>query len=261
MARTTKRGLDYFQLDTDIFLNRKIKRLIKSFGAKGFMIYSFVIAEVYRDKGCFLVWDEDTAFDVSDVLNLPENLVIEVVNYCGTVGLFNKKLLAGGNVTSKNIQERWLNICKLAKRKDLEIPSEINLLIENSELIAKTPEEKRLIPEEKPKTPEESTQRKEKERKVNKNKGKRKSQAFSPPTFEDFKIYAMNKCIEKNLELDLTKLSLKYDSWKESDWITGKGVPIKNWKSTLLNTLPYLQKEKSSAKKESFRGSSSVMIN
>ena len=35
-------------------------------------------------------------------------------------------------------------------------------------------------------------------------------------------------------------LELKYKSWVENDWKTGKGTAIKNWKSTLLNTLPHL---------------------
>ena len=66
------------------------------------------------------------------------------------------------------------------------------------------------------------------------------------PEFEEFKQYAMSK---KN-DVDLIALNYKYESWKENGWKNGNGKKIKNWKSTLLNTLPYL-KEKSSAKKES----------
>ena len=66
------------------------------------------------------------------------------------------------------------------------------------------------------------------------------------PEFEEFKQYAMSK---KN-DVDLIALNFKYESWKENGWKNGNGKKIKNWKSTLLNTLPYL-KEKSCAKKES----------
>ena len=72
-----------------------------------------------------------------------------------------------------------------------------------------------------------------------------------PSDFTEFKNYAIDKAEQKNLDLDLTKLELKFDSWKEAGWVNGNGKRIKNWKSTLLNTLPYLQKEKSSGKKES----------
>jgi hypothetical protein len=68
----------------------------------------------------------------------------------------------------------------------------------------------------------------------------------SPPNFLEFKEYALSK---KN-DICLEKLKLKYDSWVENDWVTANDKPIKNWKTTLLNTLPYLKKEKSSAKKE-----------
>lgn len=67
------------------------------------------------------------------------------------------------------------------------------------------------------------------------------------PTFEDFKIYAIKK--KKNVCID--SLNLKYESWIENDWMNGNNKKIKNWKTTLLNTLPYI-KEKDSAKKETF---------
>jgi len=66
------------------------------------------------------------------------------------------------------------------------------------------------------------------------------------PSYQEFLDYAL----EKKPDVSKEKLRLKYESWKVSGWQTGKGTKIKNWKSTLLNTLPYLQKEKSSAKKE-----------
>lgn len=73
------------------------------------------------------------------------------------------------------------------------------------------------------------------------------------PPYSDFLDYALDVGHKRSLNLDETKLQLKYDSWVENKWRTGKGARIVNWKSTLLNTLPYLQKEKNSAKKERFR--------
>lgn len=72
------------------------------------------------------------------------------------------------------------------------------------------------------------------------------------PSFKDFKIYALEKSDKLSYNIDLKKLELKYESWVENKWMTGgkNSRKIKNWKSTLLNTLPYLQKEKSSAQKE-----------
>jgi len=63
------------------------------------------------------------------------------------------------------------------------------------------------------------------------------------PTLEDFKNYALEKSKEKNIDLDIQKLELKYESWKESGWKDGHNKLIKNWKSKILNTIPYLKSE------------------
>ena len=57
------------------------------------------------------------------------------------------------------------------------------------------------------------------------------------PTFEDFKKYSL----EKKPKVCISTLKLKYESWIENDWKNGNGKSIKNWKSTLLNTLPYIK--------------------
>lgn len=51
---------------------------------------------------------------------------------------------------------------------------------------------------------------------------------------------------EKSPDVSIEALNLKYQSWVENGWKTGKGNQIKNWKSTLLNTLPYLAKNQNS---------------
>jgi hypothetical protein len=61
------------------------------------------------------------------------------------------------------------------------------------------------------------------------------------PTLDEFVAYG----IQQLPEVDTEALRLKYSSWVESNWIVtvgGKTRPIKNWKSTLNNTLPYLPK-------------------
>lgn len=62
------------------------------------------------------------------------------------------------------------------------------------------------------------------------------------PTLDDFINYAVSKI--HNINKD--DVSLKYMSWLENDWSTnvnGKQRKITNWKSTLLNTLPYIRKD------------------
>ena len=60
------------------------------------------------------------------------------------------------------------------------------------------------------------------------------------PAYEDFKEYALDKCSELNFNVSESQINAKYQSWKTNGWRNGNGKQIKNWKSTLLNTLPYL---------------------
>lgn len=62
------------------------------------------------------------------------------------------------------------------------------------------------------------------------------------PSVEEFVIYGLEQMPDVNTEF----LTAKYNSWVSNDWCTskdGKNRPIKNWKSTLNNTLPYLPKK------------------
>jgi hypothetical protein len=59
------------------------------------------------------------------------------------------------------------------------------------------------------------------------------------PSFDEFLQYA----IKNKPFVNQTDLRLKYESWKANEWCTnkaGKQQPIVNWKSTLLNTLPFI---------------------
>lgn len=131
-----KVGLSYYNVDTDRYQDIRIKRLKKDFGCNGLAVYDYILCEIYRVKGCFLEWDESTAFDVADYLGLKETLVKEIVNYCGVVGLFNKELLTGERVlTSLSIQSRYIDFCTRAKRSKIEIPEKYMILPEESEII------------------------------------------------------------------------------------------------------------------------------
>ena len=61
------------------------------------------------------------------------------------------------------------------------------------------------------------------------------------PSCEEFIAYA----VSKEPTADKNELRWKYESWKVNDWCTnvkGKNKKILNWKSTILNTLPYIRK-------------------
>lgn len=60
------------------------------------------------------------------------------------------------------------------------------------------------------------------------------------PLYEEFKTHALTK----NPNVDLTILKAKYESWLENGWKDGNNRQIKNWKSKLTNTVPYMDTRK-----------------
>lgn len=81
------------------------------------------------------------------------------------------------------------------------------------------------------------------------NKGKENSKI---PTKEEFHKYAAEK-LGDVYQMYKLSIDFKYESWIENNWRTGgeKSREIKNWKVTLLNTLPHLKKITETPKKES----------
>lgn len=127
-----KIGLSFYRVDTDRYMDIRIKRLKRDFKCRGIAVYDYVLCEIYRVNGCFIEWDESTAFDVAEYFGLKEDVVKEIVKYCAHVGLFDKELLKRGIVTSASIQRRFLTMSARANRKDTKIPSEVNLLQDNT---------------------------------------------------------------------------------------------------------------------------------
>lgn len=181
-----KQGLRYYHIDTDKYQDRKIKKLKKTFGVAGVAIYDYVLCEIYRVEGCGLVWDEDTAFDVAEYWGVKENLVKEIVKYCGVVGLFDSALLTSGILTSASIQRRYLEMCKKCRRSDARIPEKWAIITEEmpktTEELPNTPTITAITTEEMPKT---LPKIKESKIKENKREGDNAPAPASPDFEED----------------------------------------------------------------------------
>ena len=143
-----KIGFAYYSADTDRFQDIRIKRLKKEFGCEGFAVYEYTLNEVYRVKGCYLEWNEETAFDISDYFSLSEKTVNSIVDYCIEIGLFDRELFYTKCIlSSKSIQRRYLEMCKRAKRFQNIIPEEYDIILEECEIIQ---EKTKIITEESP---------------------------------------------------------------------------------------------------------------
>jgi len=74
---------------------------------------------------------------------------------------------------------------------------------------------------------------------ANKNNNLNINENVNIPTENDFLIFAKTlEVYEPQLDFSL---KAKYESWKESNWKDGNGKPIKNWKTKLKNTIPFLK--------------------
>lgn len=125
----SKNGFSYYKAETDRFQDIKIKRLKKKYGCDGYAIYQYALNEIYRVDGSYIRWTEDQLFDCADYWGMNEERVKEIIDYCAEICLFDPVVWKVKCIlTSRSIQSRYIDICKLAKKK-MYIPLDI-LLVE-----------------------------------------------------------------------------------------------------------------------------------
>lgn len=130
----SKNGFSYYKAETDRFQDIKIKRLKKRYGCDGYAVYQYALNEIYRVEGCYIRWTEDQMFDCSDYWTIDEVRVQEVIDYCAEIGLFDTLIWKNqGILTARSIQNRYLDICKVSKKK-IYIPMEIMLVEPQQEM-------------------------------------------------------------------------------------------------------------------------------
>ena len=128
----SKNGFSYYKAETDRFQDIKIKRLKKKYGCDGYAVYQYALNEIYRVDGSYIRWTSDQHFDCADYWGINEERVEEIVDYCAEIGLFDPVVWRTQCIlTSRAIQSRYIDICKLAKKK-IYIPLEI-LLVESEQ--------------------------------------------------------------------------------------------------------------------------------
>ena len=113
MPRPPKRGLDYFGKDVDFYEDFKIIDLLSEHGPVGVVIYDFLLTQIYKN-GYYLELSIDKAalLAVRAVGSrwLKKDQAINVIHYCGDIGLFRVDLLDAGIFTSAGIQKRYAEV-------------------------------------------------------------------------------------------------------------------------------------------------------
>lgn len=193
MARPRKAGLSYFPLDVDIFdADYKIVDLLERFGPKGFAVYIAVLCMVYREGYCLEIPMRSLQAQLGKMIGnrwlTDKALILDVISFCGELGLFDAGLLRQGVITSAGIQRRYREATKRSKTR-----------IEKYRLLeAETPEAGESAAEknvsatkngvsaaETPISAAETPQRKVKERKENQSKENKRKENSLPPGREE----------------------------------------------------------------------------
>ena len=111
-GRPRKTGLSYHSSDVDFYEDFKIIDLLDKYGPVGTTIYDVVIKMIYR-KGYYLeIPMNQLALTVQKTIGSKwirnKDLVLQVVQYCADIGLFDKDLSLQSVLTSAGIQKRYL---------------------------------------------------------------------------------------------------------------------------------------------------------
>ena len=114
MSRPPKSGLDYFLSDIGFWDDGKIMDLANEYGPVGVCVYDVIVRQVYKN-GYYLETSLNAlaSLVVRTVGNRwirKKDLVLQVIHYCGEIGLFDKALLSKSVITSVGIQQRYSQV-------------------------------------------------------------------------------------------------------------------------------------------------------
>ena len=133
MARISKPGLDYFPLDVNFFQDRKVRRISNRHHAAGIAALTSLLCLIYKEKGFYIAWNQDTLFDISQEVCCEEEERQAIIDDCLSVGLFDTYIYKEyGILTSQAIQEQYHKIITDSRRK-YKLPLEQFWLIKEGE--------------------------------------------------------------------------------------------------------------------------------
>ena len=246
MARPIKKGLDYFPFDVDFFSDRKIKRLRAKFGTDGLAVYIYLLCEIYR-SGYYININDDLILDISDEVNISDNLTRHIIDFLLSRSLFNDTLAKSDKVlTAESVQRRYQEARKGSKReveveagywllKADETYSFIKVRI-NDSFSEKNPSYSKKNPSYSEKNSIKES--KENKSKVNESKGDEPSGSAHSPKPQKHKYGEYNNVLLTDEEVEKLKSQISdYQGYIErlSGYIESKGAKYKSHYATIRN--------------------------
>ena len=226
MARPIKNYCDYFPHDRDMRNHRKVKAIRTKFGITGYAIWSMTLE--------YLTGIDGNVFEYSDVefelmagdFGVSATEIRDVVDYCIKMEML---FLNNSFINSESLDERLKPVYeKRGKSKDNSKKQQrlngkfvTSNTVSNGVSVAEMP------------------QSKVNKSKVNKKEIQKKNEI---PELSVFMTFCMSEINLAGLTWEMYEypLKAKYESWVSNGWKDGHNNPIKNCKSKVKNTLPYL---------------------
>jgi Domain of unknown function (DUF4373) len=118
MARTIKKGLDYFPMDVDT--DEKFELIEAKHELTGFAIVIKLYQRIYKN-GYYLNWDEEKAYVFKKSINVDINTINDVINDCLKYDIFDQSKFDQFKIlTSAGIQRRFMFACDRRKLVELD---------------------------------------------------------------------------------------------------------------------------------------------
>jgi hypothetical protein len=210
----------YFQHDYEPTSDPKIQALLNSFGGLGYGLWWRIIEMLHSEELHKLQHKKFIYLAIAGQMSTSVEQVEQFINFCiNDVELFETDgAFFWSDRVNRNIEKRT-DISTKRSFAGKESARQRN--------ISSTSVQQVLT---------DVQQNPTKERKGNKRKGKEIESTI--PSFFDFYEYA--KTLDGFHEQLEKPIKRKYDSWVANDWKDGKDNKITNWKSKLINTMPYI---------------------
>lgn len=220
MARPERNNVDYFP--HEVSHGKKMSYIEKKYKNDGYATWFKILEELGNTSFHFLNLSDDVQLMfLSDRCNISEDLLLDIINDLAKMGEFDSDLWENKIIYCQKFIDSIDDAYKKRNNKCITLEGLGSHLISLG--ILKPSKSKSTVPV-KPQS------------KVDKNKVDKTKENKNIPALDEFKKYAL----ENKPDINVQALELKYKSWVENGWKTGNNKKISNWKSTLLNTLQYI---------------------
>lgn len=223
MARPERNNVDYFPFICED--GNKMFYIEETYGNDGFATFVKLLRELAKTNYHYLDLSKPTTvMFLSAKCKVSKETLLSIIKDCVELGKFDAMLWNENSIIwcqdfVDSIQDAY------SKRNNKCITYDGLLLLLIGLGVRKLSKVKSTVPG--------NTQSIVEDSKVDKNK------VNNIPEYSDFELYAK----EKEPSVKLSALKNKYDAWVVNDWKDGNGNKIVNWKTKLLHTMPFIEKE------------------